>query len=105
MVVGEAMPGPPGISGLGGEAGQELAGRLGADPKDSGLSSPALREALSDGWWWEEVGKVPVVGGGSPTPGRLNRDSSSHQASNTGPGCAGNRMPRLWTWVDPEPTF
>lgn len=89
MVVGEAMPGPPGISGPGG--GQQPAERLWTDPKDSGLSSP-LKEALSDGQWWEEVtptlGKIPVMGGatpslgestycgrGSPTPGRLNRAS------------------------------
>lgn len=68
MVVGEAMPGPPGNSGLGGE--QPPAGRLWADPKDSGLSYPALREAPSDQWRWEEaaptLGKVLIVGGGSP---------------------------------------
>lgn len=99
MVVGEAMPGPPGISGPGG--GTQPAERLWTDPKDSGLSS--LKEALSDGWWWEEtaptlgkipvmggatpsLGKAPIVGGGGPIPGRLKRASSSHQTSNTDPG-------------------
>lgn len=70
MVVGEVMPGPPGISGPGG--GQQPAERLWTDPKDSGLSSP-LKEALSDGWWWEEaaptLGKIPVMGGATPSLG------------------------------------
>lgn len=69
MVVEEAMPGPPRNSVLGGE--QPPAGRLWADPKDSGLSYPALREAPSDQWPWEEAAptlrKSPIVGGGSPT--------------------------------------
>lgn len=64
------MPGPPGISGPGG--GQQPAERLWTDPKDSGLSSP-LKEALSDGWWWEEaaptLGKIPVMGGATPSLG------------------------------------
>lgn len=91
------MPGPPGISGPGG--GQQPAERLWTDPKDSGLSSP-LKEALSDGQWWEEVtptlGKIPVMGGATPSLGgkhllwegqpHSRKTEQSLQTSNTDPG-------------------
>lgn len=108
MVVGEAMPGPPGNSGLGRE--QPPAGRLWADPKDSGLSYPALREAPSDqlavGRGSPYSRENTHCGRGQPHSRKLNRDFwSSHQAFNIDLGYAGNIMVRLWTWVGPEPTF